>query len=274
MLGHIKLGDADGERQTRLQKQRIYQDLDRSLHAACTPRPKPLGEMQPALRTAGKIPNIAIVGAGISGLRCAHVLIDSGAKVTIFEARDRIGGRVCEDALCEDIPGADPLLGTSDQIWRSPDGYVSCHGQPPTPLGTDSTRGANWIHGSENNPITEIARRTGTVTHDFGERRAVFDSKGKRLDDDLATEMSDTVWATIVKAFQFSDENCAEIPASKSLLDFFREEIPKIEKDPIKQALILEEAHMWGFFVGDSIESQSLKFMFLEECIDGGEFVF
>lgn len=40
-------------------------------------------------------PHICIVGAGIAGLRCATVLHESGIRVTILEARDRIGGRVC-----------------------------------------------------------------------------------------------------------------------------------------------------------------------------------
>ena len=39
-------------------------------------------------------PNVAVIGAGFSGLRCADILIQNGARVTIFEARDRIGGRV------------------------------------------------------------------------------------------------------------------------------------------------------------------------------------
>ena len=39
-------------------------------------------------------PHIGIVGAGISGLRCADVLLSEGFEVTILEARDRIGGRV------------------------------------------------------------------------------------------------------------------------------------------------------------------------------------
>ncbi|KAL4958202.1 hypothetical protein BDW69DRAFT_191026 [Aspergillus filifer] len=34
-----------------------------------------------------------IIGAGFAGLRCAEVLINCGAQVTIFEARNRIGGR-------------------------------------------------------------------------------------------------------------------------------------------------------------------------------------
>lgn len=130
--------------------------------------------------------------------------------------------------------------------------------------------GANWVHGTENNPIADIARRTGTITHDIEERQAVIDSQGNRLDESLASELSETVWGIIVKAFRYSDEKSAEIDKSKSLMDYFREQVPKIEKDPRKQSLILEQAHMWGAFVGDSLERQGLKFFFLEECIDGG----
>ena len=39
-------------------------------------------------------PRIGIVGAGVSGLRCATVLLENSYDVTIIEARDRIGGRV------------------------------------------------------------------------------------------------------------------------------------------------------------------------------------
>jgi hypothetical protein len=55
-------------------------------------------------------------------------------------------------------------------------------------------------------------------------------------------------------------------------MDYFREQVPQIEKDPLKRSLILEQAQMWGFFVGDSIERQSLKYLFLEQCIDGGSY--
>lgn len=41
------------------------------------------------------LPRIAIVGAGISGLRAAQLLFEKGyTNLTVFEARDRIGGRI------------------------------------------------------------------------------------------------------------------------------------------------------------------------------------
>lgn len=53
-------------------------------------------------------------------------------------------------------------------------------------------------------------------------------------------------------------------------MDYFKEEVPKTETEQQVICDTLECAHMWGAFVGDPIECQSLKFFFLEETIDGG----
>jgi heterodisulfide reductase subunit A-like polyferredoxin len=42
-----------------------------------------------------KSKRVCIVGAGVAGMRCAEVLIDGGMDVTVLEARNRVGGRVC-----------------------------------------------------------------------------------------------------------------------------------------------------------------------------------
>ena len=42
--------------------------------------------------------HVGVVGAGMAGLRCAEILVEQGIEVTILEARDRIGGRVCFDS--------------------------------------------------------------------------------------------------------------------------------------------------------------------------------
>ena len=59
-------------------------------------------DLAPMLRqAAGRIPHIGIVGAGVAGLRCAEVLLQHGAKVTIFEGRNRVGGRFCQGKVGE-----------------------------------------------------------------------------------------------------------------------------------------------------------------------------
>lgn len=42
----------------------------------------------------GGEPDVVIVGAGVAGLSCAAALARSGLRVTVVEARDRVGGRV------------------------------------------------------------------------------------------------------------------------------------------------------------------------------------
>lgn len=69
---------------------------------------------------------VIIVGAGIAGLAAARTLVDHGVEVVGLEARDRAGGR----------------------CW--------------TQNGIDL--GAHWIHGTEGNPLTNLARRNALDT--------------------------------------------------------------------------------------------------------------
>lgn len=74
------------------QMSRMKNDLLTSPHN--TPINGHKSEMIRRILPKGRVPHICVVGAGMSGLRCAEVLTQSGMKVTILEARDRIGGRV------------------------------------------------------------------------------------------------------------------------------------------------------------------------------------
>jgi phytoene dehydrogenase-like protein len=60
-------------------------------------------------------PEICVLGAGIAGLRCAAVLIQHGFKVTVLEARDRIGGRCHQASLpCGNLVDLGPVSAVGD----------------------------------------------------------------------------------------------------------------------------------------------------------------
>ena len=42
---------------------------------------------------------VVVVGAGLSGLRCAGLLAESGVEVVVFEASDGVGGRARTDTV-------------------------------------------------------------------------------------------------------------------------------------------------------------------------------
>src|SRR6478609_4504389 len=66
------------------------------------------------LRTSGAGPSVIILGAGIAGLVSAYELQRAGYRVTVLEARDRVGGRAWT------IRGGDRIVqtGRPDQLAR------------------------------------------------------------------------------------------------------------------------------------------------------------
>lgn len=217
-----------------------------------------------------KSPRVAIIGAGVSGLRCADILTQNGAQVTIFEARDRVGGRV---SLSYEFLVKGSVWLILSRLRRVKLGiiWLTCKISEIIVAGrcADVGSGPNWIHGGQNNPISVIARLTGTRLEDFDENQIVFSRDGKPMDEKLAAKVSDFVWTTIEEAFEYSNTYKDSIPSSRSLFDFFKERVEKRDKfsDGEKEAC-LESCRLWGSYVGDPVERQSLKFFCMEECID------
>ncbi|KAJ5736153.1 uncharacterized protein N7483_001278 [Penicillium malachiteum] len=180
-------------------------------------------------------PHVGIIGAGLAGLRCADILIQNGAKVTILEARNRIGGRIYQD----DLEGHEVDLGP------------------------------NWIHGQGENPIMSLAQATQTVTYDPAGGNFMVSRDGNFIGEDLGTKVSEFVWETIAEAFKYSNEHRDSIRPEESLYDFFQEKVQQSSFSKEEQQLCLDACKLWGAYVGEPTERQSLRFFRLEECIDG-----
>jgi hypothetical protein len=100
----------------------------------------------------------------------------------------------------------------------------------------------------------------------------VYGSDGNILPEGI--QLSEFMWEVIPQAFRYSAENSATIDPQKSLYNFFEEKViekygPGSGKADLGQ-IMLKMSELWGAFVGSSIKTQSLKFFWLEECIEGG----
>ena len=120
-----------------------------------------------------------------------------------------------------------------------------------------------------NNPILDLAQKTNTAVFspEF-ERTSVYDELGQLLSDERGIEITELVWKIIGDAFEYSNEETVSIPPDMSLMDFVKAKIKDWKLDEVTSKLVQQMAHRWGDYVGESIETQSLKYCWLEECLD------
>jgi monoamine oxidase len=65
--------------------------------------------------------DVVIIGAGIAGLAAGRLLACAGRRVTLIEARDRVGGRIHTHHLSPDLPielGAEFVHGQPPALWE------------------------------------------------------------------------------------------------------------------------------------------------------------
>ncbi|CAG7960648.1 unnamed protein product [Penicillium olsonii] len=138
----------------------------------------------------------------------------------------------------------------------------------------ETNRGPNWIHGAGENPIMNIAEATEAAMFDPDEGGHIaFAPDGQRVPEDVNAQVQDFVWTTISEAFKYSNEHGGKITAEKSLLDFFRDRVQQTDFSDEVRRLCLDACKLWGTYVGDQVDRQSLRFFRLEECVDGSNFV-
>lgn len=132
--------------------------------------------------------DVAIVGAGSAGLAAAHALIARGYSVAIVEAAGRIGGRAHTDT---------------------------------TTFGLPFDRGCSWLHSSDINPYTPLAREWGyTLASHDGAAEAVF--VGRRQPNSTEWAEYDRAWRRTRGGLADAGRDGLDRPAS----DFVPDGIP------------------------------------------------
>ena len=124
------------------------------------------------------------------------------------------------------------------------------------------------------NPIVELAKETGTPLHRWQASTLLIDGEGHLVAPAEANKALKQVWEILEEASEHSTNCSKELNSFASLHSFFEEWCDRAFKcgdmNEREVELVLGMAQMWGAYVGDRVELQSLKYFFLEECIEGG----
>lgn len=127
---------------------------------------------------------VIIIGAGIAGLAACTRLNESGFDARILEARNRVGGRIETDHS----------------------------------LGIPFGKGAGWIHGDENNPMTELANQFNAKMAPIDSSKlTVFDKNGLPVSNNAIEKFEAKFDAYLKDAKKSAWQSSSDISLSTAL---------------------------------------------------------
>lgn len=177
---------------------------------------------------------VIVVGAGIAGLAAARRLRAAGHRVTVLEARGRIGGRILTDDS----------------------------------LGVPIDLGASWIHGDQGNPIVDLAESVGAqiVPTDW-ESLAVYGPQGAIAAG--AIEDADEAWGQVSSELE---DLQADAGLNDSLADGLVDVAGRRAlADPLARWTI--DSYVTSDYGADPAEL-SLRYFNEDEVFDGDDLIF
>eukprot|EP00980_Cylindrotheca_fusiformis_P024445 scaffold11924_cov118-Cylindrotheca_fusiformis.AAC.6 len=187
--------------------------------------------MQPRV---GRRYEIGVIGGGIAGLACCQELVTLlrsegiNARVTLMEARSRLGGR----------------------LWTDQSLSIGEH-KKCVPL----ELGASWIHGIDHNPLAALCKRANIDFVTASEEVTMLDANGERVDstmdknmgqlfDDLLDHAAEDCWSSPAVVMESAGNGHDEQATIKWYSSVFAEKTREGEE------VTCEENRMNGFLSG------------------------
>jgi monoamine oxidase len=168
--------------------------------AACRPDPAP---------DRGRV---AILGAGLAGLTCCWRLAQRGIRATVYEARDRVGGRVITGRdLFPALPGLTSELGAEwidtadDELWR----LARELGLTLNDSWEEFDLADTYVFGGRRIPLRSVAADLGTLAEVADATMAAFPNGGGDLgytDPGGAEALDHTTAAEWFAALEIGDD--------------------------------------------------------------------
>ncbi|KAL8858112.1 MAG: hypothetical protein Q9178_005289 [Gyalolechia marmorata] len=146
-------------------------------------------------------------------------------------------------------------------VFEPWDPYVANTSAPVERIGSTVSTG--------HNPIIELAKETGTPLHLWKENTLLVDSEGNLVPATEANNILKRTWEILDQAGEYSTSCGDQIDPSASLYSFFESWCDRAvqcgDMHNREKELVLAMSQMWGAYVGDRVERQSLKFFYLED---------
>lgn len=123
------------------------------------------------------------------------------------------------------------------------------------------------------NPLVKLAEKASATTVACGALSSICDSGGTWLDRADAQARYEVVWDMLEESMEHSKDKTTELDDREKMMDFFRRQIcfqdQKHSRPEAYKTLMLDIVEMWGAFMGDECERQSLKSLWLEAGLEG-----
>ncbi|VXD20438.1 FAD-dependent oxidoreductase [Planktothrix paucivesiculata] len=182
--------------------------------------------------------NIIIIGAGIAGIAAAKTLKSQGFKVTILEARDRIGGRIYTDKT----------------------------------LGFPVDLGASWIHGIQNNPIGKLAHDFNIGIKQTNDYHVDFYTNNQNKIPDSELEKAESLYEKIIaRAKSWSENQEQDVSVNQAVNRFFKPDNLSLRQAKLVNWLLTSEILIE---TGADLEKLSIWELDEDEAFDGEDYLF